>query len=149
MPYSYILNLNNSLISLKDLLLFSQFFRQRMKWFKHELVCVCFSDVLEMACSMRTSQSTVVEKKNELTNRTEEKRRSKNSTLSSFFYWLWFLKPGRKISFGRKRCFGTFLVKEFVFRSFWRITIFCSRKAVQLAGLKAFFTPALKNKAFL
>ena len=61
----------------------------------NQFISVCFSDVVNMACPMRTLQlqSTVREKRNEMTNRTEEERKSKDSPLGTFFSWFWFFKP--------------------------------------------------------
>ena len=77
------------------------------------------TDVCNLACSM-TSLSTQVGKTNskEMTNRTEEEGRPKDSTLSSYFSTCGGLQDlEAKYFFRRKLCFGTFLRKVFVFKS--------------------------------
>ena len=75
------------------------------------------TDVCNLACSM-TSQSSVGKNSKEMTNRTEEEGRPKDSTLSSYFSTCGGLQDlEAKYFFRRKLCFGTFLRKVFVFKS--------------------------------
>ena len=66
--------------------------------------------VFNMACAVNLQLTVGETKQNEMTNRTEEEGRPKDSTLCSYFSTCAGLQSlGARAFFGRKLCFGTFL----------------------------------------